>query len=301
MKRTAKAFTLIELLTVIGIIALLLAIAMPAYNEVRIRAKEMKVKATINAVSSGLEMFKNDMGSFPDSDQRLSSTGDYSMLNRDSTPGTIKQIVNGSGMDIGAHRLAEALFGLDMLGYQKNHEYYISPATNPTGTIQIGQPVDYTGTNVVKRSMYIDTDNLNIGRMSEIERPQDFVENWDQAAWDNPNPVILDDLSSNNNMNRPFLYYRSHERAFDINSIYYYSDNMSVTNYSDMYAADYTSPGAGDMKSFRNYIWDPKTGGLTAPKARPHQYDGFIIITAGRDGLYGTEDDICNFDQNAGK
>jgi hypothetical protein len=31
-------------------------------------------------------------------------------------------------------------------------------------------------------------------------------------------------------------------------------------------------------------------------KSRPYNADRFILISAGKDGLYGTADDICNFD-----
>ena len=29
---------------------------------------------------------------------------------------------------------------------------------------------------------------------------------------------------------------------------------------------------------------------------RPYRADSYILISAGYDGLYGTRDDICNFD-----
>ena len=31
-------------------------------------------------------------------------------------------------------------------------------------------------------------------------------------------------------------------------------------------------------------------------KSEPYMRDSFILISAGRDGLYGTADDICNFE-----
>jgi hypothetical protein len=45
---------------------------------------------------------------------------------------------------------------------------------------------------------------------------------------------------------------------------------------------------------FYDYITDPMVPNLKRP-VRP---DSFILISAGNDGLYGTRDDICNFEPN---
>ncbi|MFC1763773.1 hypothetical protein ACFL6U_17070, partial [Planctomycetota bacterium] len=38
--------------------------------------------------------------------------------------------------------------------------------------------------------------------------------------------------------------------------------------------------------------------GGTASVSRPQRRDSYILISAGWDGLYGTRDDVTNFDQN---
>ena len=46
-----------------------------------------------------------------------------------------------------------------------------------------------------------------------------------------------------------------------------------------------------DSVFFYNYITDPKVTAVDWP----YRPDSYILISAGVDGLYGTNDDICNF------
>ena len=51
------AFTIVELLTVMSIIVILIGLLVPAMNQVKIFAKEVKQKAQFNAISVALEFF----------------------------------------------------------------------------------------------------------------------------------------------------------------------------------------------------------------------------------------------------
>jgi len=62
-----RGFTLIELMTVIGIIVLLVGILIPALSSVRKRAKEAATANVIKALSDGCEMFHGDFGYYPQS------------------------------------------------------------------------------------------------------------------------------------------------------------------------------------------------------------------------------------------
>jgi prepilin-type N-terminal cleavage/methylation domain-containing protein len=65
MKSGIKAFTLIELLTVIAIIGILAAIIIPAAGGVKTAANKAKTKAMFSQWSLAMDLFKSDYGYYP--------------------------------------------------------------------------------------------------------------------------------------------------------------------------------------------------------------------------------------------
>lgn len=59
------AFTLVELLIVIIIIAVLAAIAIPKFANQSNRSKESALRAELSLLRNGVEVFKQDCGSYP--------------------------------------------------------------------------------------------------------------------------------------------------------------------------------------------------------------------------------------------
>jgi prepilin-type N-terminal cleavage/methylation domain-containing protein len=288
IRTTGKAFTLVELLVVISIIAMLIGIMVPVIGVAKKHAKTMTMKATLGAIGVGLEQFRSDQSRYPDSSVRGALVAEYCLL------------PNGGGsadthIDVGAHRLAEAMFGIDMLGYSS----YQFNGVNYYNVNAAGEPCDQNGNAIQRADAYIDISSVKIGKMTDVIDVPINLNAEQQKVWRNPyTPVILDNFSVKKA--RPILYYKANTGGNLIHDIYKYYDNAYITNPFNMTAL---VPYTGTAKDFYNYVWDTETGigagvgKLRSPSARPHNRDSFLLISAGPDGEYGTQDDICNFER----
>ena len=67
MRSDRKAFTLIELLIVVAIIAILAAIAVPNFMEAQVRSKVSRVKNDVRSLATALEAYYVDNNKYPPS------------------------------------------------------------------------------------------------------------------------------------------------------------------------------------------------------------------------------------------
>ncbi|OHB51424.1 MAG: hypothetical protein A2Y10_20480 [Planctomycetes bacterium GWF2_41_51] len=259
--RSRKAFTLIEVLTAVVIIAILVGILIPALNMVRKIAKDTQQKAQIASIEIGLSMYKNEdtFGDYPPS---VGSTGNTYC---------------------GAQTLTEAMLGQDLLGVDPNTEY----KPNELGGL-------YADAND-RKGPYLDRTHISV-------LTPDHIFNSVTTSLEKDMYVICDVYSAVKksvtfssgsvkkvNISTPILYYRADTSKTTTNDVYDFADNKELT---DLGAVSDGRSHEIEAIFYNNMIEDPM---LTNRPLRP---DSFLLISAGNDGLYGTSDDICNFEPN---
>jgi len=110
----------------------------------------------------------------------------------------------------------------------------------------------------------------------------------------------------------PILYYRARTEWYDQSwnsaaqnmpggiedDIYYYPDNEELLLLGmpdDNTVRHPLADGTTDWQDFEEMILNPQIPRSTL--RRPYRAGSYILISAGKDGLYGTGDDITNFDK----
>lgn len=287
VKHKKTGLTLVEMLVVLGIIALLAGLLLPAMTVVKNTAKEAKQKAQFSSINLGLVAFKNDYGDYPSSDCPLINAGsDYS----------------------GSQKLAEALLGWDLLGFHPKSDFMSDGSTKADVFI-------YDATNQVfldqRKDLYLDRETANAFRIGDNQSTANYTGLFRRKAVQNeglaPDTYVLSDVfnkrkvilpdGSRVNAGTPILYYKANTSMKTVYDIYEELDNEKIVLLNEI-QEDNTRieqplglPG-NNYKYFYDYITDPKTLNTVHQPYRP---DSYILISAGLDGIYGTADDIRNF------
>jgi hypothetical protein len=315
MMNNRKAFTIVELITVVSIIALLLGLLLPSISAIRAKAREVAQKAQFNTIEMALEAFKGDPGGY----------GDYPPSNYNSGLGAMAYF--------GAQELAEALLGWDLMGFHPK------TAWQPNGCSEtpcINKVYDSTVANNLqeRKGPYLELATANVFRFGEL-----YNFNNDTNVLCDVYRVrkLIDKTGKAVFAGSPILYYKANtaHKTIDptiappptvfpyrfLGRIYDYSDNWPITQSKKLTADgptglkhpfDYQS-GNEERPVFYGDKYPPSapylptttyggTGvgyGIRDPKIgspmRPYNPDTYILISAGPDGYYGTADDIHNF------
>jgi prepilin-type N-terminal cleavage/methylation domain-containing protein len=292
-KNKRKAFTIIELLTVMSIIVILFGLLVPSMNMVRRHSKHVKQNAQFHSITAALEMYKNDFEDYPESKAK-----------ENNGAGTIDYC--------GAMKLCEAMVGQDLLGFHPESVFKADGKTADGGKDLYPSPFNMTIPEHVdnlrsRKGPYLPVDSANVYKLSSLYG-QDA-----NSVFPNADRVICDeysrlrDIGTGKKAGTPVLYYRaditktSHSIT-DLNkNIYNREDNQELVDLklpwepasNHPIATTGTDPEGktANPDKFYEITRDEKITSMT----RPMRSDSYILISAGFDGLYGTRDDVFNF------
>ena len=241
-----KAFTIVELLVVVAIIALLVDIMVPAVQHALDVAKNTVVKTQLHDISVGLEMFMHESeagnGYYPESYSPDKS---------------------------GAQLLSDAMMGRDLRGY------------DPEGMDDPFQARRRLGPYIKRETVEF----REYGGPSTTDALDYVMEcKWGSAI----------------------LYYRADPGASTTDSVLEFYDPVD----NAQFVIDYTGRGIDgtrpnslvdpdyNYQSFWSYVLPGRyEDGMDNWNALPYNYDSFLLITAGKDRIYGNEDDVNNFEE----
>ncbi len=346
-----RAFSLVELLTVIFIISLLIGILIPSINNARNAAKKLATSKTIDAIKVGLEMFKNDNGP-----QFRQTNGYPPSFSHPRIPGYAFNAYQGrfpflpdapdaNPQVYGAHWLPAMLMGVHQLGYVKRSTVPIQDNLRKTPSLWYSTDTTASTLLPLEGPLYVDPGNIKTRRTKDLpgrENPEFFPD------WNVGNDIKMRDLPVIvDAFDQPILYYAANTHGRTTNMLedehlapgeeypggpqregvpfYFHQDNEGFTGTSSDPAEEgelgwdfggrpkghaigesgAQLPAADVVRSinretFARYIVDRKiyqsvalSPTATAP-LRPVNADGYLLISAGPDGRYGTNDDVNN-------
>lgn len=275
MKKSGQNSTYKKIVIVtiaISLLVLLFFYYLPHINWFPPPGISVKQQAQFNSINACLELFKLENNGYPSS----------------------------SALDIvgqpycGAMKLCEAMMGQDLLGFHPDSVFR-------------ADGMDDTG----KQNLYLSTtDNLKArkGRLLQLDDANVF-KLADIYGLGNTGPfaedvLVLCDTYQHRHWTgikagMPILYYKADmsKTAHDVSepnnpeNIYNYKDNHALLSLG--------VPGKPNKKHplFTNpkIFYEMTKNRNISTRSKPNWEDSFILISAGKDGLYGTPDDIVNF------
>jgi prepilin-type N-terminal cleavage/methylation domain-containing protein len=308
-------FTIIELLTVMSIIVILFGLLMPAMTLVKNHGKTVKQRAQFHAIEAGMELYRGDFGDYPPSDG----------MNRND----LGVPIGGSGNNgfPGAIKLAEALMGHDLLGFNPNSIFradgenpLITTDTEENGGRDLYPDVIVTGAAItdpivranlqMRKGPYLDVTRVSTAAINAMYSNQPTMTNI----------VICDEFprvsvaGAGKRVGLPVLYYKANVSSMldpdpngftalndpaDSRYIYNHLDNQAIIDLTPAWTTDTATTNpikTGETPGpvgFYTTIQNPK---ISSPP-KPYNPDTYILMSAGIDGLYGTRDDIFNFNR----
>lgn len=327
-----SAFTLIELLTVMAIITLLIGILTPALGAARDRARATAVRAQLNAMEIGLESFHGDEGKYPFSNANLFAK-DPLVPGGDLT--TAWEVSGGPNALLqGANLVVDALVGRDLLGYDPKPGTILGPVPGADSRWNSDRdrrqpyiPVDGVDLTSADRLPEDFRGRIPVGAANQHGDPQPTIDTLlcrvfrDKFGW----PILYYRANPTANQSTPMIQTGANAGAVVFgDGVYDGFDNAAFTSYdASCVAGGPVSSGlhricdadkvlnpvipvgtlslqgihrfAEFIRSIRATTYNTTIAPPQIVTPRPVKADRFILLSAGKDGIYGTLDDVANF------
>jgi hypothetical protein len=230
----------------------------------------VKQKAQFFYIDGAIELFNSKFNGYPPSDA-IDKDGRYYC---------------------GAMKLCEALVGRDLQGFHPSSKF------GADGLDESGTFLYDPDTLGDRKGPYLPDASSNPYRLKDLYR--------DVGPFDGNEYVLCDIFKRNTNIDTdkkigmPILYYKANtsKTAHDVNdpnnpeNIYDYRDNRALLALGVPGRPGIKHPLYENPKIFYEMTRNTRAAGPSVP----NRADTYILLSAGHDGLYGTQDDIANFE-----
>jgi len=253
-------FTIIELMTVMSVIIILIGLLVPGLNALKQYARKVTQKNQFYAIGVALETFNAEWDGY----QPSTAVGK-----------------NGQPY-CGAMKLCEAMMGQDLLGF------------HPDASFTWPDNVYTNKVDLSSRRKYLPPGKANAYKLVDLYGPGGVGTTFTGDEY-----VLCDvytnveHLSTGKLVGMPILYYKA--SASLAPKMYDYADNEALVVLGKPWEGgtphDEFNPTRFLDQIKNEEIWENSNQTIY----RPCRADSYILLSAGHDGEYGTDDDMFNF------
>lgn len=230
---------------------------------------EVKQRAQLLSIGAALELFTDKFDYYPSSGA-MDDEGRYYC---------------------GAMKLYEAMKGRDLQGFHPRSKF------RADGSDESGASLYAPNTLEDRKGPYLRGENGNPYRLKDLYENVGLFDGNDYVLCDELRRVTH--IGTSRRVGMPVLYYKANtsNTAHDISdpnnpeNIYDYRDNHSLLALGVPGDPTRKHPLFENPKIFYEMTRDYQF----AKTSKPQRAKTFILLSSGRDGLYGTKDDIANF------